>query len=129
MRSGGDAMRDVEIVEVEVPDGPGRADLDLGATSAGRRADGDDPEVDADELARRRRVARARRVLRRTWPVAVLVVVALVGTRMVSDAREDSRVAARQQVDGVLRDVRPDLTPRTLTDGDPAIYGTLAIQA
>lgn len=85
-------MQDVELVDVGT-------DLPLAPEA-------DDP---AAEAARARQVARRRRVLRRWWPVPVVAALAVVGTQAVLDAREDGRVAARQQVAGVLRTVAPGL--------------------
>lgn len=85
-------MQDVELVDVGT-------DLPLAPEA-------EDPEAEA---ARARRVARRRRAVRRWWPAPVLAALAVVGTQAVLDAREDGRVAARQEVAGVLRDVAPGL--------------------
>ena len=85
-------MQDVELVDV--------------ATDLPLAPDAVDPEAEA---AHARRVARRRRVLRRWWPAPVAVAVAVAGTQLVLDAREDGRVAARQEVTGVLRSVEPGL--------------------
>jgi outer membrane protein assembly factor BamB len=71
------------------------------------------PALAADDLqaaaAQARRAARRRRLVRRWWPLPVVVAGTLVGTQVVLDARADDRVAARQQVPGVLRSVDPGL--------------------
>jgi outer membrane protein assembly factor BamB len=85
-------MQDVELVDVatDLPLAPGAAD----------------PAADA---AHARRTARRRRLVRRWWPLPVAVAAAVVGTQLVLDAREHDRVAARQEVPGVLRTVEPGL--------------------
>ncbi|RMI12678.1 outer membrane protein assembly factor BamB family protein [Cellulomonas triticagri] len=98
MRRARDAGQDVEVVEVDVPL-PGEAS---GTASAA------DPVSDEEHRAR---VARRRRLLRRWWPVPLVLVAAAVTTQVVLDARERDRVAARQEVPGVLRTVDPALTP------------------
>lgn len=92
MRRSRDAMQDVELVDVA---------SDLPLTPAA-----DDPGAAA---AHARRLARRRRLVRRWWPLPVVVAGALVGTQLVVDAREQDRVAARQEVPGVLRTVDPGL--------------------
>lgn len=85
-------MQDVELVDVGT-------DLPLAPEA-------EDPEAEA---ARARLLARRRRAVRRWWPVPVVAALAVVGTQAVLDAREDDRVAARQEVAGVLRTVAPGL--------------------
>ncbi|GIG35428.1 hypothetical protein Cpa01nite_08090 [Cellulomonas pakistanensis] len=85
-------MQDVELVDV--------------ATDLPLAPDADDPEAEA---AHARRVARRRRLLRRWWPAPVLAALAAGATHLVLDAREADRVAARQEVAGVLRSVEPGL--------------------
>ncbi|HEY0186787.1 MAG TPA: PQQ-binding-like beta-propeller repeat protein [Cellulomonas sp.] len=92
MGAGREAMQDVETTEVEAP-----------------------PSGDPD-AARRRRVARARRLARRAWPVPVLIVLALVASRIVLDARERDLVEQRQTVDGVLGDLDHDLPAVAVDD-------------
>ncbi len=97
MRARRVAMQDVEMVDVET-----------GAPAFDPLAAEDDPAAEA-ERARRR--AGRRRLVRRWWPVPVAVVALAVGTQTVLDARERERVAARQEVEGVLRTVDPALEP------------------
>lgn len=92
MRRSREAMQEVELVDVAT-------DLPLLPAA-------DDAQ---DAAARARRTARRRRVVRRWWPLPVVVAGALVGTQLVLDARADDRVAARQKVPGVLRGVEPGL--------------------
>lgn len=92
MRRSQDAMQDVELVDV--------------ATALPLLPSPDDPGADA---AHARRAARRRRLVRRWWPVPVVAAGALVAAQLVSDAREHDRVAARQEVPGVLRTVEPGL--------------------
>jgi outer membrane protein assembly factor BamB len=96
MGVGREAMQEVEIVDL----GPGDA---LGPSDGV-------PAEDALDAPRRRRVAWARRTLRRWWPVPLALVLAVVAAQVVADAQERARVAERQQVDGVLHDVDADLT-------------------
>jgi outer membrane protein assembly factor BamB len=90
-------MQDVEMIDVET-----------GAPAFDPEAADDDPAVES-ERARRR--ARRRRVVRRWWPAPVVALALAVGTQTVLDARERDRVAARQEVEGVLRTVDPALEP------------------
>lgn len=92
MRRSRDAMQDVELVDVVT---------DLPLLPPAR-----DPDADA---AHARRVARRRRLVRRWWPVPAVLAGALVAAQLVADAREHDRVAARQEVPGVLRTVEPGL--------------------
>ncbi|WP_454050932.1 outer membrane protein assembly factor BamB family protein [Cellulomonas sp. Marseille-Q8402] len=103
MRRSRDAMQDVELVDVAT-------DLPLLPVAA-------DPQADA---AHARRVARRRRLARRWWPLPVVLVAAVTGTQLVLDAREDARVAARQEVPGVLRAVEPGLPAARRFDQDTA---------
>lgn len=97
MRSPRDAMQDVEIIDVDTSaDG-----LALGGTDT-------DPTTEQEQA---RRLARRRRLVRRWWPLPAALVVLLVGTQLVFDARERAAVAARQEVTGVLRTVDPSLRP------------------
>lgn len=85
-------MQDVELVDV--------------ATDVPLAPDAEDPEAEA---AHARRVARRRRLLRRWWPAPVVAALAVGATNLVLDAQEEDRVAARQEVAGVLRSVAPGL--------------------
>jgi outer membrane protein assembly factor BamB len=101
-----DAMRDVELV-----------DVDTGAVL------GDDSDHRRDPAAAARRRARLGRLLRRWWPVPVVLAGALVATQVVLDARERDRVAALQEVPGVLRTVDRSLEPRATADDLTALLG------
>lgn len=94
------SMQDVEIVDVET-----------GVPVEDGAALGTPPEDPAAEATRVERAARRRRLLRRWWPVPAVVVALLLGAQAVADARERGVVAARQQVEGVLRTVDPALEP------------------
>lgn len=108
MRRARVAVRDVEVVDVVT-------DLPLVGPGDAHGTPGTDDAAETARAARRRRTAA--RLARRWWPVPVLAVAALVAAQLVVDARERDRVAARQEVPGVLRSVEPALAPtRTLRD-------------
>jgi outer membrane protein assembly factor BamB len=108
-----DGMQEVELV---VLDATAPGDLGPGTT-----ADGAGPGGDADRRRRRRRA------VLRWWPLGVVAVAAVVGTEVVLDARERSRVAAAREVPGVVGyDVRPDLTAHP-ADPDLPTFGGVAV--
>lgn len=93
-----------EMQDVELADG----DAATGAGSGGPEGDGGTGPAEAAADATRRR--RVRRVLRWGAPVAALALVGAIGTQAVLDHREDRRVAAAREVEGVVRyDVGPEL--------------------
>lgn len=103
MGSDRDAMQDVEIVD-------GQADLALDSPPGAGGPDGTAPDEDA---ARHRRRARVLRLLRRWWPVPVVLVAALVGTQLWQDDQARAEIDRRRQVEGVLHQrVDADLVPR-----------------
>lgn len=108
-----DAMQDVELVDVDlVAPGSGPAAGADGADGA------DDPMPRADPRTAWRH-ARRRRLVRRWWPVPVLVVGVLVATQATLNARERDRVAAVQALPGAVRHVvGPDLQVDTLAGED-----------
>ncbi|QZN86089.1 PQQ-binding-like beta-propeller repeat protein [Cellulomonas sp. C5510] len=114
MRGDRAAMQDVELV-----------DVGTGADALAPPAD--DPAAEAE---RSRRLARRRRLLRRWWPLPVGVLAALAGTQAVVAAHEQSHVAARQRVDGVLRSVSPALAPtrRLSDDVAPVVFSGVATE-
>lgn len=116
-----DAMQDVEVVDVTAgAPGDGRRRADPGLHP------GADPDADAVHAAR---VARRRRAALRWWPLPVVLVAAVAGTQLVLDARERDRVAVRQEVEGVLRDVDPRLPVGRVLDGDLAAVSMTGLDA
>jgi outer membrane protein assembly factor BamB len=114
-----DGMQEVELVALDET-----APADLGP---GGIADGAGPGGGPDRRRRRRRA------VLRWWPLGAVAVAAALGTEVVLDARERSRVAATREVPGVVGyDVRPDLTahpadPDLPTSGGVAV-GDLRVQ-
>lgn len=88
-------MQDVELVDVDTDAlGPGGAEDGSGA-----------------EVERLRRLAARRRMLRRWWPLPAGLIALLLGAQAALGAQERAQVAARQEVEGVLRTVDPALVP------------------
>lgn len=117
--SGPDGMQEVELVVL---------DESIPGTSAPEgTAHRSGPDGDADRRRRRRRA------VLRWWPLGAVAVAAALGTEVLLDARERSRVAAAREVPGVVGyDVRPDLTahpadPELPTSGGAAV-GDLRVQ-
>jgi outer membrane protein assembly factor BamB len=109
MRAGRDAMQDVEIVE---------GDDDLDVLDLGDPGD-DAQQAEAARARRRtlrRQAVRVLRLLRRWWPVPLVLVLALVAVQVVQDRREDAAVERRQQVDGVLAGIGDRLQAREIDD-------------
>lgn len=106
MRAGRDGMQDVEIVDID----------DLALPDAGAP---EEPEA-AYRAARARR-AQVLRLLRRWWPVPLVLVLAVVGVQVVQDAREDAAVERRRQVKGVLPEIDRDLQARPIED-EPELW-------
>ncbi len=128
--SADDRMREVELVEVARTDERGRnRPADHPGTAAGPEQDpwsapGD--ADDADEADDPRVPRRLGALARRWWPLALLVVVAVVVTQLVLDARERSRLAALASVPGVLAPLDGPLEVLWRLDptGPWQLYGT-----